>query len=180
MGPISVPAFNASSTTSVFMRAMTASTKRSWIPSVTISRLDAVQRWPDWKKAPLTATDTAVVNIVWDFAGFLPPVDNLPTVNTAKAGRVVPISFSLDGDQSLAILAAGSPSSRTIACDSGDELDPIEETMTAGASGLTYDAATDTYTYAWKTSKGWAETCRQLTVTLADGTVHEAAFHFAR
>jgi uncharacterized protein len=126
----------------------------------------------------LTATDTAVVNIVWDFAGFVPPVDNLPTVNTVKAGRVVPVSFSLDGDQGLAILAAGSPSSRTIACDSGDELDPVEETLTPGASGLTYNAATDTYTYAWKTSKGWAETCRRLTVTLADGTVHEAEFHF--
>lgn len=30
--------------------------------------------------------------------------------------------------------------------------------MSAGGSGLTYDAATDTYTYAWKTSKGWANT----------------------
>ena len=33
------------------------------MPSVTISRLDAVQRCPAWKNAPLTATDTAVGKI---------------------------------------------------------------------------------------------------------------------
>jgi hypothetical protein len=128
----------------------------------------------------LTATDTAVVNIVWNFTGFLPPIDNLPIVNSVKAGRVIPVSFSLDGDQGLAILATGSPSSNPIACDSGDELDPVDPTASPGESGLSYDAATDTYTFAWKTSKSWANTCRLLTVTLADGTVHEAEFRFIR
>ncbi len=33
------------------------------MPSVTMIRLDAVQRWPAWKNAPLTATDTAVAQI---------------------------------------------------------------------------------------------------------------------
>jgi hypothetical protein len=31
---------------------------------------------------------------------------------------------------------------------------------TAGNSGVQYDAASDTYTYVWKTDKGWAGTCR--------------------
>ena len=33
------------------------------MPSVTMIRLDAVQRWPAWKNAPFTATDTAVGKI---------------------------------------------------------------------------------------------------------------------
>jgi hypothetical protein len=39
----------------------------------------------------LTATDTAVVNVVWDFSGFFPPIDNPPALNAVKAGRVVAI-----------------------------------------------------------------------------------------
>ena len=38
----------------------------------------------------------------------------------------------------------------------------IEQTATAGASGLQYDAASNQYTYVWKTEKAWAGRCRQL------------------
>jgi hypothetical protein len=40
------------------------------------------------------------------------------------------------------------------------------------------DAASDQYTYVWKTLKGWASTCRQLVVKLTDGTSHRANFMF--
>ena len=113
---------------------------------------------------------------LFDFSGFLAPVDNLPTVNAIKAGRAVPVTFSLSGDQGLAILAPGSPSSQRITCDSGAPVSEVEQTATAGASALSYDAPTDTYTYVWKTDKAWAGTCRQLVVQLADGTFHLASF----
>ena len=48
----------------------------------------------------------------------------------------------------------------------------------AGASGLTYDPASDQYNYVWKTEKGWAGQCRLLSVRLADGSVHSALFKF--
>lgn len=112
------------------------------------------------------------------WSGFKQPIDNLPTVNSAKAGSAVPVKFSLGGNQGLAIFAAGSPASQKIACNSAAPLDEIEQTATAGASSLQYDAASDTYTYVWKTDKSWAGSCRQLTVTLIDGTVHTAAFKF--
>ncbi len=125
------------------------------------------------------AVDSAVVRVIWEFEGFLAPVDNLPTVNVVKAGRAVPVKFSLNGDQGLAVLAAGSPSSVPIACDSGAELDALEPTETSGQSGLSYDASTDTYTYVWKTVKSWTG-CRRLTVTLTDGTAHSADFKFTK
>ena len=59
---------------------------------------------------------------------------------------------------------------------SASSIDTVEETLTAGGSSLSYDAGTDTYTYVWKTSKNWSDTCRQLVVKLADGTEHVANF----
>jgi hypothetical protein len=47
-----------------------------------------------------------------------------------------------------------------MACDSTDPVDAIEQTVNANSSGLTYDAATDRYTYVWKTQKAWAG-CRR-------------------
>jgi hypothetical protein len=52
----------------------------------------------------------------------------------------------------------------------------VEQTVTAGASSLQYDATTDRYTYVWKTQKAWAGTCRRLVLQLDDGTIHEAVF----
>jgi predicted extracellular nuclease len=128
----------------------------------------------------LTATDTATVYVIYVFSGFFAPVDNLPVLNTVKAGQAVPVKFSLDGDQGLAIFAAGYPRSEQIACDSTEPTDGIEETVAPGNSGLSYDAATDHYTYVWKTNKAWANTCRQLVILLDDGTFHRANFKFKK
>lgn len=115
---------------------------------------------------------------LFDFSGFLQPIDNLPTVNGATAGRSIPVKFSLDGDQGLDIFADGYPKSQTIACSSTAEVDGVEVTTTAGSSSLSYDPVTDQYTYVWKTEKSWAGTCRQLVVKLSDGTLHRANFQF--
>ena len=50
--------------------------------------------------------------------------------------------------------------------------------MSAGNSGLSYDASTDTYTYVWKTDRAWAGSCRQLAIRLADYSTHYANFKF--
>ncbi|MFE1272153.1 PxKF domain-containing protein [Streptomyces sp. NPDC058758] len=126
-----------------------------------------------------TATaDTQVENPTpaFPFTGFFAPVHNAPAVNSMNAGRAVPIKFSLDGDKGLDILAAGSPSSQRTACD-GTAADPVE-TGAVSTSGLTYDAATDTYTYVWKTDRAWAGTCRTFHLGLSDGTDHVAHFEF--
>ena len=92
-------------------------------------------------------------------------------------GKGIPVRFSLAGDHGLAIFADGYPQSAPLACGSTTAVDGIQ-TVTAGASGLSYDAASDSYTYVWKTNKAWAQTCRQLIVRLKDGTVHHANFTF--
>jgi hypothetical protein len=112
----------------------------------------------------------------YSFDGFLAPVANPPALNRVQAGKGIPVRFSLGGDHGLAIFA-GYPQSAPLNCDSTAAVDGIQ-TVTAGASGLSYDAASDSYTYVWKTDKAWAKTCRQLIVRLKDGTVHHASFTF--
>ena len=86
----------------------------------------------------------------------------------------------LGGDQGLDIFAAGYPKSERIDCTSSGSMDDIELTVTAGGSSLTYNAATDQYTYTWKTDKAWGGTCRKLTVRLKDNSDHVAYFSFTK
>ena len=114
--------------------------------------------------------------VVFPFRGFLPPVDNPPAINIVKAGAAVPVSFGLGGNRGLAILATGSPTSQRIACTTNGLADPVEGAVTAGASGLRYDAPSGSYRYAWKTDRAWAGTCRVFSLALIDGSTHLALF----
>jgi hypothetical protein len=118
------------------------------------------------------------VGPVYHFGGFTSPVDALPTLNQMKAGAAVPVKFSLGGSFGMSIFASGYPRSQTVACASTAPVDGIEQTVTAGASGLQYDAATGVYSYVWKTDKAWAGTCRQLVLLFADGSTARANFKF--
>ncbi len=97
-----------------------------------------------------------------------------------KAGSAVLVKFTLGGNQGLNIFPAGNPSSKATACGTLTNVDLIEQTSTAGASGLTYDPVSKQYSYVWKTKKSWAGTCRQLVVGLIDGTTHTALFNFTK
>jgi hypothetical protein len=116
----------------------------------------------------------------YSFGGFQRPVDNQPTRNRAQPGSAIPVRFSLGGDRGLGVFTAGSPSSQPVGCETSSPLDVIEETVSAGASGLSYDPGSDTYTYVWKTSKAWAGTCRQLQLSFGDGSAAVALFDFRR
>jgi hypothetical protein len=120
-------------------------------------------------------------SVQYTFVGFLPPIDNLPILNTSKAGQTIPVKWQLKdyngnliGD--LSTLAPNGLGSQPIACDTHDPLDDIEELSAPGATVFRFDGTQ--FIYNWQTSKPWANTCRLLVVTLADGTVHTAQFKF--
>ena len=117
------------------------------------------------------------ISVIWPFTGFFAPVDNLPTLNTVKAGNTIPVKFSLGGDRGLGVLASGYPKAVKITCLTGVPIDAIEETNTAN-SGLIYDVATGQYKYNWKTPKNYAGSCYRLDVKLVDDTTHSANFQF--
>jgi hypothetical protein len=115
---------------------------------------------------------------VFDFDGFFPPVRNPPVNNRVNAGSSVPLKFSLGGARGLDIFAPGYPASAQTSCDTNELLDDLEQIKTAGASGLTYDPRSDTYTYVWKTIREWKKTCRRVIVRFVDGSEHAAQFWF--
>ena len=60
----------------------------------------------------LSATDTAVVSVNWNFTGFFRPVENLPARNRAHAGSAIPLKFSLENTEleQKGLVTAESPS----------------------------------------------------------------------
>jgi predicted extracellular nuclease len=118
------------------------------------------------------STDTADIDVIWDFGGFQPPSD--PSgVTVIKAGANTPVKFSLDGPQGAGILD-GAPTLQRTHCSTGANIgSPI---ATAGA--LTYDAATDTYKYGWKTVKAWTGWCGTFSLNLDDGQSYELEVRF--
>ena len=119
------------------------------------------------------------VSVTYPFAGFLPPVDNPPAINSRKAGAAVPVKFSLGGNQGLNIFASGFPASQQFNCATGVPIGPMEPTVTAGSPGLSYDSSTGQYTYVWKTDSAWLNTCRSFDLRLSDDTDHFARFQFS-
>jgi subtilisin family serine protease len=124
------------------------------------------------------ASKSRTFRVAWAFTGFFAPVDIRPLINVAQAGSAIPVKFSLGGDQGMNIFAAGSPFSTSTACDTGAPSEAVGETVTPGSSSLSFSSGR--YHYVWKTEKAWAGTCRQLSVKLADGTVHTADFQFKK
>jgi hypothetical protein len=117
------------------------------------------------------------VTVLYNFTGFFSPVNNPPVLNIVNAGRTVPVKFSLSGDKGLNIFAPNSPSSGPMPCDASMPASDLTDTNTNNSS-LSYSAGSDQYTYHWKTESSWVGTCRQLVVTLNDGSSHVANFKF--
>ena len=123
------------------------------------------------------ATSSTSYGAGFTWTGFFQPIDNVPVLNSLKAGQAVPVKFSLGGNFGLSIFAAGYPSSAPITCGSNALVDAVEETVTAGSSSLTYDAGSGQYNYVWKTDRTWAPgSCRQLILRFTDGSTQYANF----
>ncbi len=114
----------------------------------------------------------------YPFDGFYAPVDNPSVVNVVKAGSAVPVKFSLGGNRGMDIFRAGFPASSPHPCGTTGTADELEQTVSPGASELTYDAGSQRYQFNWKTQKSWTGSCRTLVVTLTDGRTKTAEFKF--
>jgi hypothetical protein len=115
----------------------------------------------------------------YGIAGFLNPI-KMDALNTAQAGRTVPIIWRLTDDTGQPVsdpnIFAG-VRSFTTACDGGVPVDPIEA-YSSGASSLQY-LGDGTWQFNWKTDKSFANTCRAVYVSLANGqTSGQAQFRF--
>jgi len=121
-----------------------------------------------YDRAGNVAHMTSTYFVAYDFAGFFSPAAAFPTAPSVKAGEGVPLKFSLNGNQGLDVVAAAA----SAPCGSADQ--------SAGDGTLTYNSANDRYTYLMSSAKAWAGTCRDLVLTLRDGTSHRARFTSTR
>jgi len=128
-----------------------------------------------------TAVDTANVAVIWNFTGFLRPVDNLPVRNRANSGSVIPVRFRLGGNQGLNIFTPGYPRVLAVNCTASAPETIVDETVPANSPiGTLYNPLTGVYWFIWKTDKTWAGSCRQLHIKMLDGTTHIAEFRFVK
>ena len=123
-----------------------------------------------------SASRTVSYAVVWPVTAFLNPIADPPVLNTMKAGGIVPVRFSLGGDRGMNVLA-GPPQVQQVTCPSGTTR-AVDELLNAKAAPLSYKKGR--YTYAWATAKTWAGSCRQLTVTFADGQQRTAVFKLGK
>ncbi|MGH9904192.1 MAG: M36 family metallopeptidase [Pyrinomonadaceae bacterium] len=117
---------------------------------------------------------------IYNFQGFFGSVKNPPTLNKINSGSTVSFVFGLSGNQGLNIFLTDSPSSVEIDCNTAEPVGAPEPALPGGGgNGLSYSAATNRYTYRWRTQGDWAVgSCREFTMRLNDGTIHRALFRF--
>jgi len=118
--------------------------------------------------------------LVCELSGFYGNLQDAPNLNVANAGSAKPVIFSLNGDKGLDIFATGYPVSQQIDCNTKQPSGNIQPTSPLPSKNLTYDPLTDTYSYPWKTSKSWENTCRQLTIRFSDSTQRTLYFNFTK
>lgn len=117
---------------------------------------------------------TIPVSGAMSFAGFFAPIRNMPYVNKVQAGSSVPVKFTVGSYRGLSVMREA-PSSVPADCPAGAVENVVQPGLPSvpGLRSLGYS-----YSYVWKTSPGWAGTCRKFVLTLADGSTHEALFRF--
>jgi len=117
---------------------------------------------------------TATVAVRWPFTGFAgllaPPSVNGPI----KPGSTVTLTFSLGGNRGTALFT-GSPTVEAYGCTTT----PAPGSGSPISGTLSYSATTGQYSYRYNTLRTrQPNTCIQLTLPFADGTVRTALFKF--
>jgi TolB protein len=111
--------------------------------------------------------------VVYPFNGFAAPVAN-GALTDLRAGDGAPLKFSIGANYGLDVVTDAVQ--QQIDCDSRS---PVAPAAAAGGT-LTYNASLGRYLYDWPSQKAWAGTCRSVTLSLRDGTRHEADFRLAK
>jgi hypothetical protein len=124
-----------------------------------------------------SVTNSFTVANSFNFEGFLPNVVPPPSPNLVPKGTLVPIRWRLPDGNGGHVTNPASFSTATVqsyAC-SGTVV-PLNDPA-SGPAGISYDPATQVFTYNWQTGASWTG-CRKLIIKLRDDSLHELIFKF--
>jgi hypothetical protein len=125
-----------------------------------------------------SVTNSFTVESLFNFAGFLAPANEPPTLSLVARGSLVPIRWQLPDGNGWFVTNPASFTSATVASLTCGSAPVVAFNDTAsGPAGIAFDSATNTFTYNWQTSASWTG-CRKLTIKLRDNTLHELRFKF--
>jgi hypothetical protein len=113
--------------------------------------------------------------VEYRFERFIDPVENPPSVNTVRAGRVVPLKWRLTDAAGAPVtdLAAATISAVTVACDLGTTPDRrVEETAGSGLQNL----GDGYYQLNWRVPSSYAGSCKTMRLDLGEGAFRTALF----
>ena len=131
-----------------------------------------------------TATANVAYRVVYDFAGFSQPVDNLdtngnPVLNVVKAGQTIPLKWRLTDATSAPVTTLGGAQVGVvgISCSSDTTLDQLEE-VAAGSSGL-QNLGDGYYRLNWKSPSSYTGSCKRLRLNLSEGSAASPVYRTA-
>ncbi len=127
-----------------------------------------------------TASLTNSYTVLYSFIGFLQPIDNLPVINEAKAGKTIPVKWQLKAANGNYVSDLGSMVSLLsgpIACDAAPTTIVEEQLSSPGSTVFRYDSTANQFVFNWQSASNW-KGCRLLQLTLSDGTQQYAKFNF--
>jgi hypothetical protein len=130
-------------------------------------------------KVGFTTNHTHNFNVAstFNFSGFVAPMRASPTLNLVTRGSLVPVRWRLpDGHGGFVSNPASFVSATVATFSCTGSVVALNDTAT-GAAGLSFNAATGTFTYNWTTDAGWTG-CRKLTIKLKDNSTRELRFKF--
>lgn len=120
--------------------------------------------------------------VVYQFDGFDHPVNAAPALNSAKAGRAIPLKWRITDANGVPVtdLSAATLRALTLTCSLGTSADQVEE-YAAGGSGL-QNLGDGYYQINWKTPSTYAKSCKTLQLDLGEGAdaEHVAQFEFTK
>ena len=124
------------------------------------------------------STSPCEFRVIYDFSGWLPPVDG-DAVNVVKAGKVVPLKWALADAAGVPVTTLTSARVTTVAhsCSTREATEAEVEEVAAGGSGLqNFDDGS--YQYNWRTPTSYAGSCRTVQLDLGDDLLHTVEFRF--
>jgi hypothetical protein len=113
----------------------------------------------------------------WTLSGFYEPVDMGDVWNNVKSGSTVPLKFEVfaGATELTDVAVVDSFVIKGVTCLAGSVIDDIEFTTTGGTS-LRYDSTGGQFIQNWRTPKGKAGYCYEVTLTTDDGSFKSASF----